>query len=177
MEVTMGLTRLLPRHAGVLGIGATALALLLSGCGGESNSDASAALPGGETTVYLTAMEFKGSAEVSKEPFPSTGLPSGGGYVLKDPSGDPPKWEVEAYAWAPASFTVVEGSVVTLEIVGVNGAKHDVELEGHDQRTTIKRGEVATLTFTAGDAGMYRLVCHTHPPNMTAQMIVLPSSD
>jgi hypothetical protein len=127
--------------------------------------------------VYLTAMEFKGSAEVSKEPQPTTALPGGGGYVLKDPSGDPPKWEVEAYAFAPGSFTVVEGDAVTLEIVGVNGSKHDIELQGHGQTATVKRGEITTLAFTAGDAGIYELVCHTHAPNMTAQMVVLPADE
>ena len=174
----MNTGRMLLRGAPLVAIGLAGVALLLSsGCGGESAPGTSAAIPGGDKTIYLTAMEYKGSAEVSKEPFPSASLPEGGGYVLKSPTGDPPKWEVEAYAWAPASFTVVKGDGVTLQIVGINGSKHETELEGHDQRLTVKRGEISTMRFTAGEPGVYRLICKTHAPNMTAQMVVLPSDN
>lgn len=168
------ITRLvLPRVVPLVVLGATVL--LSAGCGGGGESAKGAAMQGGDKTIYLTAMEYKGSAEVSKEPFPSAKLPQGGGYVLKEPAGTPPKWEVEAYAWAPTSFTVVEGDRVTLQIVGINGSKHDSQLEGHDQQFTVKRGEVSTITFTAGGPGVYSLICKTHAPNMTAQMVVLPS--
>ena len=174
----MDTRRIQLRAVPLVAIGLIGIALLSSsGCGGDSAAETKAAIPGGDKTIYLTAMEYKGSAEVSKEPFPSAGLPEGGGYGLKDATGDPPKWEVEAYAWAPASFTVVEGDSVTLQIIGVNGSKHDAELEGHDQQFTVTRGAISTTTFTAGEPGIYRLVCQTHAPNMTAQMVVLPSDN
>jgi len=170
--------RILLRAAPLAVVGLVGAALLLSsGCGGGSATKTSAAIPGGDRTIYLTALEYKGSAEVAKEPLPAATLPAGGGYVLKSPTGEPPKWEVEAYAWAPASFTVAEGDSVTLQFVGINGSKHETELQGHDQRVTVKRGEIATMKFTAGEPGVYTLICKTHAPNMTAQMVVLPSDN
>lgn len=145
-------------------------------CGGSSER-AAASIPGGVKTIFLSAVEYKGSAEASKEPVPATTLPAGGGYVLKQPAGDPPKWEVEAYAWAPGSFTVVEGDQVTLQIVGVNGGSHEAELKGHGKTFTVKRGAASTVAFTAGAPGIYDLVCKTHGPNMTAQMVVLPANN
>ncbi|MBI5288021.1 MAG: cupredoxin domain-containing protein [Chloroflexi bacterium] len=174
MHARRMLRRAVPALA--LGLAGATLALLSASCGDDSAASSTGGVPGGAKTIYLTAMEYKGSAEVSKEPLPTAKLPEGGGYVLKDPTGDPPKWEVESYAWAPASFTAVEGDQVTLQIVGINGAKHESELEGHDQQFTVKRGEVTTVTFTAGAPGVYTLVCKTHPPNMTAQLVVLPAA-
>lgn len=151
------------------------VALLLAGCG-NAGETASVGVPGGAKTIYLTAMEFKGSTEVSKEPFPATKLPEGSGYGLKAPSGDPAKWEVNAYAWSPASFVVVENDEVTLQIVGVNGAKHVTTIEGHGDQFTVTRGVVTSVKFNAGKPGVYKVECLTHAPNMTGQLIVLPAA-
>lgn len=157
----------------LVGIAAFAiLAALAAGCsGGES---AVASIPGGSRTIYLTALEYKGSTEVSKEAFPADKLPEGGGYGLKSPAGDPPKWEVNSYAWAPASLVVAEGDKVTLKIVGINGAQHVGAIEGHVDKFTVARGKVTTVGFTAGKPGVYQIICNTHTPNMTGQMVVLP---
>lgn len=157
----------------VLGlVGLAALALLAAACGGTSKA---AAIPSGERTIFLTAQEYKGGTEVSKEPFPTAKLPDGGAYGLKDPSGDPLRWEVNSYAWAPSSFTVVEGDKVTLKIIGVNGAQHVSSIEGHVEQFTVKRGQITTVTFTAGKPGVYRLTCSSHMPSMVGQMLVLPA--
>ena len=155
-----------------LGIGA-AVTTACSGSGGS----AEASIPGGAKTIYLTALEYKGSTEVSKEPFPTAKLPAGGGYGLKDPAGDPAKWEVNSYAWAPSSFVVVEGDQVTLQIIGINGASHVSEIEGHEVKFTVKRGEITTVTFAAGKPGVYKYICQTHAPNMVGQMVVLPAKN
>jgi len=148
-----------------------ALTLSAVSCGGGG---AEASIPGGQRTIYLTALEYKGSTEASKEPFPTAKLPVGNGYGLKEPSGDPPKWEVNSYAWAPGSFTVAEGDEVTLQIIGVNGAEHLSTIEGHVDSFTVKRGQITTVKFTAGKPGVYKFVCNNHMPNMVGQMIVLP---
>lgn len=158
------------RGAGVLVLAAGAV--LAAGCG--AGGDAEASIPAAKRTYYLTAMEFKGSAEVSKEPFPAAKLPEGGGLVLKPATGDPPKWEVESYAWSPGTLVAATGDEVTLQIVGVNGAQHDTEIEAHNQKFTVKRGQLTTVTFTAGQPGVYQIVCRTHQPNMSASLVVLP---
>lgn len=163
------------RYGKVIPLVAIAIALFTffsAACGGGENAEAS--IPGGKRTLYLTAMEFKGSTEVSKEAFPTDKLPEGGGYGLKAPAGDPPKWEVNSYAWAPASLVVAEGDEVTLKIVGINGAEHVSSIEGHVNRFTVARGKITTVQFTAGKPGVYSLVCNTHQPNMVGQLVVLP---
>lgn len=35
--------------------------------------------------ISMTAVEYKGSTEVAKEPFPTSELPGGGGYLRKEP--------------------------------------------------------------------------------------------
>jgi len=160
------------RVAPALGLLAlAALALTAIACAG---SGAEASIPGGERTIFLTAVEYKGSAEVAKEPFPTAALPAGGGYEIKAPTGDPPKWEVNAYAWAPSTIVVAEGDRVTLKVIGINGAEHRSEIEGHEVEFTVKRGQITEVAFTAGKPGVYKLVCHTHAPNMTGQLVVLP---
>ena len=151
------------------------LAVLAMGCGGGRSVEAS--VPGGPKTFFLTALEYKGSTEASREPFPSATLPAGGGYGLKAPSGDPAKWEVNSYAWAPSTIVVVEGDEVTLKVIGINGAQHVAQLEGHVENFTIKRGEITTVSFIAGKPGVYALICATHAPNMTGELVVLPRSN
>ena len=53
------------------------LALAVSAC-----STGGARLAAGERTIYMAAIEPKGSTTVDKEPFPAEALPAGGGYGL-----------------------------------------------------------------------------------------------
>lgn len=71
----------------------------------------------------VAAVEPKGATTAEKEPYPAEALPSGGGYVIKqpDPTG---RWEVSAYVWLPSQIIVNEGDEVTIEFVGINGASH-----------------------------------------------------
>ena len=138
---------------------------------------ASAGLAAGERTIYMSAIEYKGTATAEKEPFPSTALPAGGGYGLTNLKTTPASWQVNAYAWAPDTITVVEGDKVTLNIVGINGGSgHPSSIEGHVEKFDIKRGQVTTVSFTAGKPGIYKITCGAHAPNMVGHMVVLPSS-
>lgn len=146
-------------------------AVVLAACTGS----ASAKLQPGERTIFVTAIEPKGSTTVDKEPFPEATLPPGGGYGLKEPD-DSGTWTVETYVWLPSEITVVEGDKVTLQILGVNGSVHPSRIEGYDVDFAVKRGHVTTVTFTADKAGVFKIVCDAHQPSMTGTLIVLPNA-
>lgn len=143
--------------------------------GNAADSSAASVPPPVKRTIYMAAIEPKGSANVEKETFPKVPLPAGGGYGLKAPDKEG-KWEVETYAWLPGSITVYQGDEVSLQVVGINGAEHAVSIEGYALKYAVKRGEITTVSFKANKAGIFEIICHTHRPSMTGQLIVLPRS-
>jgi hypothetical protein len=162
----MAITRQLRLAVGLVVVGA-----IVSACA----STEAPKLTAGERTIYLAAIEPKGSTTVDKEPFPADPLPPGGGYALKDPD-DTGTWTVETYRWLPGEITVVEGDKVTLEILGVNGDSHPTVLEGYDLAFDVKRGQLTNVTFVADKPGIFRFVCSVHTPSMTGTLVVLPAS-
>ena len=124
-------------------------------------------------TIYIAAIEPKGSTTVRKEPFPTTELPPGPGYILEAPDAKG-KWRVKTYRWLPSTIVVNQGDEVTLEILGVNGAQHPSMIEGYDIGFMVRRGQVTRIKFTADKAGIFTIVCNVHRPTMTAQLVVLP---
>lgn len=159
-------TPIQPRAAAGIAI----LGLVLAACAGATE----ARLEPGERTIYLAAIEPKGSTTVDKEPFPAP-LPPGGAYILTEPD-DTGSWTVETYRWLPSEITVVQGDKVTFEVLGVNGASHPTRIEGYDVTFDVKRGQLTTVTFTADKPGVFRIVCDLHRPAMTGTLMVLPSS-
>lgn len=125
--------------------------------------------------IIVTAVEPKGGQTVDKEPFPETPLPEGGGYVLKKPD-DKGRWEVAAYVFEPRQIFVDEGDEVTLEFIGINGASHPTTIEAYGQVFELKRGHVQKVTFTADKPGRHSIVCATHQPTMTSELIVAPKN-
>lgn len=123
----------------------------------------------------VAAIEPKGGAQVDKEAFPTTPLPEGGGLILKEPNADG-RWEIAAYLWSAQQITVNQGDDVTLQFVGINGASHPTTIEGYDQAFTLKRGDVHNVSFKADKAGVFRIICSTHGPTMTSELVVLPKS-
>ncbi len=177
----------------MFGIKKGALAVGLIGSlsvGNSIDSLAASVPPPMKRTIYMAAIEPKGSANVEKETFPKAPLPAGGGYGLKAPDKEG-KWEVETYAWLPGSITVYQGDEVTLQVAGINGitvyqgdevtlqvagingAEHAVSIEGYGLKYVVKRGEITTVSFKANKAGIFEIICHTHRPSMTGQLIVL----
>jgi len=77
--------------------------------------------------------------------------------------------------WMPSTITVIEGDRVKLEILGVNGKSHASTIEGYGVDFEVKRGELTTVEFDADKPGIFRLVCNTHKPAMTASLVVLPA--
>lgn len=123
----------------------------------------------------IAAVEPKGAAGTAQEAFPSDPLPEGGGYVIKKPD-QTGRWEVSAYVWTPNQIIVNEGDEVTLQFVGINGASHPTEIKGLSKPFTVLRGRVTTVSFKADRPGVYPIVCHTHHPSMTGEVVVLPRS-
>jgi len=121
----------------------------------------------------VTAVEPKGGANVEKEPFPSTVLPEGGGYVLKKPD-DTGRWEIAVYVFDPRQIVVDEGDEVTLEFVGINGASHPITIEAYGRTFELKRGHINTVTFTADKPGRHSIICSAHMPTMISELIVNP---
>ena len=127
-----------------------------------------------ERVIYMAAIEPKGGVTVDKEPFPAAALPKGGGYVKKAPDQNG-RWEVSVYQFSPSTVVVKQGERVTLEIVGINGAKHSVHIEKfHPNHFLVKRGEIGRLQFTADTPGIFKIHCEEHQPAMEGTLVVLP---
>lgn len=70
---------------------------------------------------------------------------------------------IEAYRWDPGTIYVKKGDNVRLSIFGVNGASHPFVIEGLNVKGEVKKGEETVVSFRADEAGIYRIVCLTHP--------------
>ena len=121
----------------------------------------------------IAAVEPRGGVTVDKEAFPTDPLPSGGGYVIRQPD-QTGRWEVSAYLWSPSQIVVNQGDEVTLEFVGINGASHPTEIQGLGKSFTLKRGQVTRVEFKADRPGVFPIVCGTHQPSMRGEVVVLP---
>ncbi|MBI4573995.1 MAG: hypothetical protein A3G35_05630 [candidate division NC10 bacterium RIFCSPLOWO2_12_FULL_66_18] len=127
-----------------------------------------------ERVVYMSLIEPKGGVTVDKEPFPGTQMPKGGGYVLNPPNPQG-RWEVSVYQFSPATVVVRQGERVTLEMVGINGAKHSVHIDKYvPNHAVVKRGEIGRVKFTADTPGIYKIHCEEHQPSMEGTLVVLP---
>lgn len=126
-------------------------------------------------TFTIAAIEPKGGAQVEKEAFPRVPLPQGGGLILKEPNADG-RWEIATYIWSAQQITVNQGDDVTLQFVGINGASHPTMIEGYDQSFELKRGSVHNVSFKADKAGVFKIICTTHGPTMTSELVVTPKS-
>ncbi len=154
---------------------ASGVALVVAVAFGASLLPRVSAAPGAGRTIYMAAVEPKGGTAVAQEPFPSAALPTGGGYILRAPDSTG-RWEVSTYQWQPSFIVVNQGENVTLEIVGINGARHEAVLvspSGAETPLVVTRGRMTRVRFQATEAGVWRLVCNTHPPGMTADILVI----
>lgn len=125
-----------------------------------------------QRTIYLTAAEWKGSANVADEPFPTAPLPEGGGYELIAPDATG-TWRVETYRFDSALVAACAGEKVTLKIFGVNAAFHDITIPAFDKNFRVERGKLSTVSFVARKPGIYPIICLTHQPSHRADLLVL----
>jgi plastocyanin len=162
----------------IAAIAAALLALVLS-------SDVAAQRGAATThTIFLTALEIKGSTTTDKLPPPSINpadLSKGYGFKAPgqaDPKA-PQKWEVSSYLFAPAAVTVRQGDTVVLTVFVVNGDEHEVWIAAPDGQkvmpnTIWNRGREYRAQFVAAKVGTYQLACSNHAPSMIATFVVLP---
>lgn len=160
--------------AGAIAIGIAAIGV---GSIAVSASDAKAAVK--TRLIYMSAVEWKGSASVSKEPYPTAPLPKGGGYESFPPGspevgGDPGKWAVETYRFDTAVVAACQGERVVLKIFGVNAKEHQTMIPDFGKSFTIRRGQMSTVVFRVPKTGIFPIICMTHRPSHTADLVVLP---
>jgi plastocyanin len=129
--------------------------------------------------IYMTAVEWKGSASVAKEAYPTAPLPRGGGYESCAPgsngcdlAGDTSKWAVETYRFDTALVAACVGERVTLNIFGVNSAHHDINIPDFGKSFRVKRGMLSRVTFKVKKPGLYPIMCITHQPSHRADLLV-----
>lgn len=136
-----------------------------------SSGDAKSTAAAKKRAIYLTAVEWKGSAEVAKEPYPTAPLPEGGGYELIPPDATG-KWATETYRFDSAVVVACEGEQVTMNIFGVNAAYHDITMPEYKLNFRVSRGQLSTVSFLAKRAGIFPIVCLTHKPSHRADLAV-----
>jgi plastocyanin len=133
--------------------------------------------------IFLTAVEWKGSASVAKEAYPGVrSLPCAGdgcGYESFAPgtdemAGDASKWAIETYRFDSATVVAYEGERVTLNIFGVNAKYHDIVIPAFKKQFRVNRGVLSKVTLNVDKAGIYKITCITHPPAHQADLVVLP---
>lgn len=131
--------------------------------------------------LYVSAVEWKGSASVAKEPYPGA-VPPGGGYESCPPGsqecdlkGDTTKWAVETYRFDTATVFAYAGERVVINAFGVNAAKHEIVVPSLKKSFTITRGVVTKADLgVVKKPGIYRLLCITHPPAHQMDLVVMP---
>lgn len=172
------MTRSRLRKATAFRLGAQIVStLLLAG-------DGTAQLSAAAHTIFMNAVEIKGSTTTEKLPVPPVdpaNLSKGYGFKAPgeaDPNA-PRQWEVSSYLFTPGFVTVRRGDTVTLNIFVVNGDEHEVRLLAPNgkvvaPKAALNRGQEYRFTFVAEQTGTYQLRCSTHAPTMTASILVLP---
>ena len=169
--------------AAIAGVLAALVVALLVAFVGKSEATTTAATRTPATrTLYVSAVEWKGSADVAKEPYPGP-VPAGGGWESCPPGsqdcglkGDTTKWAVETYRFDTATVVACAGERVVIKAFGVNAAKHDIVVPKLKKSFTILRGVVTTADLgVVKKPGIYRILCITHPPAHQMDLVVMPT--
>ena len=144
------------------------------------------AAPAKDVEFVVTGVEWKGATSIDSLAAPTTDPKTlSSGYRYKAPGEfeptNPKRWEVSSYVWSPGAMTALQGDKITLRTFIINGDEHAACMEAPDgtkvvQAQNLNRGRQYLLTFTAAQAGTYKLICGSHAPTMTAAITVLPRS-
>ena len=153
------------------GIAAGAVAMTLAPAMASDREPAATKAP--TRTLYLTAVEFKGTANVASESYPEAEPPAGGAYGISPPDVDG-NWRAQAYRFDAATLVAYQGERVRLRIFGVNGDAHEISVPKAGKELVVRRGRLTTVRFPAKRLGTYRIVCTTHKPAMVTDLVVLP---
>lgn len=148
-------------------------ALVVAAC-----SSGNAAEPS-DVTFDVELVEIKGSTDGIPPPeVDPTSLSKGYGYTAPGEyeAENPAKFQVATYMFSPGAMSVVPGDNVTLRMFGVNGDEHQIFVQAPDGSTVVdpfvvNRGREVTVSFEAEQAGHYKLICTSHAPTMTADIL------
>ena len=125
-------------------------------------------------TVHLDGnANTRGDAAHPAEAFPAAVPPAGGGLLLRPPAPDG-AWSVRAFVFHPSQVVVRQGDRVALTFVGVHGPSHRIAVDGREEVLTLRRGETATVTFTADRPGAGGFRSLDRMPSMAGEVLVLP---
>ncbi|RMF81696.1 MAG: hypothetical protein D6737_04165 [Chloroflexi bacterium] len=138
-----------------------------------------------DVTFFLNAIEIKGTTSADSLAPPEIDPTTlSAGYGFKAPgvlSADSPNdWQVASYMFNDTSLVVREGDHVGLNIFVTNGNLHDVWVESPSgeivaEPVAMNRGREYMLEFVAEETGYYKLICGTHAPTMTSNILALPA--
>jgi plastocyanin len=159
----------------------------LAACG-DSAAEGSAFQPS-DRYIHVQATELDARRTLDQNPFPQETLDAWPEYFGEDGTGGAEgyylfmsgdeEWRIGSYMFLPQEMTFVQGDRVTMEVLGVRGSEHETVLAGPDGfepiQFNVKRGELHSIEFTVDQPGLYQLICLTHPPTMTSNILVLPS--
>jgi len=138
-----------------------------------------------DRVIEVTGFEVKGTTNTDDLAVPDVDpktLSAGYGYNAPGFDDDSPNnWRVASYMWTPGNMIAFQGDSIDLHTFILNGNSHNVWVEDPDgtkvvDDTEMNRGRAYTLEFEATEAGVYKLVCSTHGPTMTAEIVVIPQS-
>lgn len=163
-------------------IGALATMLVTVGLVLGLTTPSSAAKQRPKRDVYMSAVEWKGSASVAKEAYPgASSLPcsgSGCGYETFAPGSDEMKgdhstWAIETYRFDTSTVTACAGDRLTMNIFGVNASHHDIVIPAFKKQFRVRRGVLSKVTMNVDKVGIYKILCITHPPAHQADLVVM----
>ena len=160
-------------------LAAIAVGITAIGIASVAVTDSDAKATAKTRMIYMSAVEWKGSSNVSKEAYPTAPLPAGGGYESFPPghpevASEAGKWAVETYRFDTGVVAACKGERVVLKIFGVNAKSHEIVIPDFDKNFTVYRGQLATSVFKANKVGIFPIICITHKPSHTADLVVLP---
>lgn len=154
---------------------AVLMALVVTACGDDGGAEP------GDVTFDLEVIEIKGATDGISAPEVDPETLSAG-YRFTPPgeydADNPAKWQVSTYMYSPGAMAAVQGDDVTLRFFGVNGDEHIMFVQAPDgsqvsETVTLNRGRELTIDFTADQLGHYKIICSTHAPTMTADLLVV----
>ncbi len=134
--------------------------------------------------IEVTALEVKGSTSTddlaAPDVDPST-LSAGFGYKAPGAydTDNPDQWQVASYMWNPGQMVAYQGDTLDLHVFVLNGNTHETRIEDPNGNivgdvVVMNRGREYDLSANLESAGVYRLICSTHSPTMTAEIVVMP---
>lgn len=160
-------------------------ALATLGACGDDDGGGGVSIAPTERLIEVTGFEVKGTTNTDDLAVPEVDpktLSAGYGYDAPGFDGAKPKdWRVASYMWTPGNMVAFEGDSIGLHTFILNGNSHNVWVEAPDGSKVVddvemSRGRAYDLQFEASQAGVYKLVCSTHAPTMTAEVVVIPQS-